>query len=774
MGRHLSQVVEPFETPPPRFEPDEVRRLARSLFGVGGDAHEISGERDQTFQIGDGSNRYVLKISNAAESETTLDFEAGVLRHLEATDLELRVPRLLRRGDLAHGAVRVRRVADGAEHFARMFEFLDGRPGVAAAGLSRATVAQLGETVAAVGLALRGFFHPGAGRELIWDLRNVSRLQNLMDSVPDESRELVAHAVECFEAEAIPRWAMLPAQVVHGDLTLENVLFDEGGRVCGVIDFGDAHHGPRLLDLASALASILRKRGGADALLVTRTFLDGYCRKAQLEPAERELLGATVGARLAVIVLIGGWYVDRFPHKAAYLSECVADSTRLLAELDELRVEELDRALGVPRTSAPVSELVAKRRSLLGPALSDLFYEDPVHVVRGEGTWLIDSDGKRLLDAYNNVAVVGHCHPRVTEAVVDQTRRINTHTRYLYEPLFELAERLTDGLEASCGLDTVMIVNSGSEANDLTWRLATTFSGERGAMVSVDAYHGMTAAVSDFSPQQWPAGYEAEHVEGFTVDPGPGGGAPPSVAAGVEAAIGRLAERDVRPAALVIEGSFTSDGIVAPDPVDVVEAVGIARAAGALIVADEVQAGHGRTGSHLWSFERYGYDPDLVTMGKPMGDGYPVAAIITRSEIVTRFGEGTYYFSTFGGNPVAARAAVAVLDVIEDEGLLARVGQVGLELTQLLRELARRHPSIRDVRSHGTLAGVEMGPIGTVGSATVAARTMNRMRQGGVLIGRTGPRSDVLKIRPPLVFASEHAVQLVEVLDATLTELEDL
>jgi 4-aminobutyrate aminotransferase-like enzyme/Ser/Thr protein kinase RdoA (MazF antagonist) len=768
----LSNVIEAFETPPPRFDSEEARDLAHSLFGVRGEAHETSGERDQTFQIVDGSTRYVLKISNAAESESNLDFEAGLLRHLESTELAVRVPRLVRRGDLPHGAVRVRAAADGAKHFVRMFEFLDGNAGVARAGLDQATVEQFGETVAALGLALRGYFHPGAGRELIWDLRNLASLEQLIDCVPTHGQALVARTVEYFEAEATPRWPALPAQVVHGDLTLENVLFDATGGTCGVIDFGDSHHGPRLLDIASALASVLRKRGGAEALRATRSFLDGYCRKAPLEPAERELLGPTLGARLAAIVLIGGWYVQQFPHKAAYLSECVADSMRLLEELDQLGTEEVRRSSGVPRTSAPVGELLAKRRSLLGSALSDLFYDDPVHVVRGEGAWLIDSDGRRLLDAYNNVAVVGHCHPRVTEAVVDQTRRINTHTRYLYEPLFELAERLTDGVRASFGLDTVMIVNSGSEANDLTWRLATTFTGERGGLVSVDAYHGMTTAVSDLSPQQWPAGHAAGHVESFPVDPGPGGGAPPSVAEGVEAAIGRLAERHIRPAALVIEGSFTSDGIVAPDPGDVLDAVRIARAAGALIVADEVQAGHGRTGSHLWSFERYGYVPDFVTMGKPMGNGYPVAAMITRSDIVTRFGEGTYYFSTFGGNPVAARAALAVLDVIEDEGLVARVGLVGRKVTQLLEELRRRHRSIRAVRSHGTLVGVEMGPIGTADSAAVAVRTMNGLRRRGVLIGRTGPRSDVLKIRPPLVFTSEHALLFAEALDATLTELE--
>jgi 4-aminobutyrate aminotransferase-like enzyme len=240
----------------------------------------------------------------------------------------------------------------------------------------------------------------------------------------------------------------------------------------------------------------------------------------------------------------------------------------------------------------------------------------------------------------------------------------------------------------------------------------------------------------------------------------------------VEAAIERLAKRGIRPAALVIEGSFTSDGIVAPAPSDVVEAVRLARAAGALIVADEVQAGHGRTGSHLWSFERYGYEPDFVTMGKPMGNGYPVAAVLTRAEIVARFAAGTYYFSTFGGNPVAARAALAVLDVIRDEGLVERVGRVGGELTGLLEELRARHPPIRAVRAHGTLVGVELGATEAADSAEVAELSVNEMRRRGVLVGRTGPRFDVLKVRPPLVFASEHAATLAGALDEALSALE--
>jgi 4-aminobutyrate aminotransferase-like enzyme len=335
-----------------------------------------------------------------------------------------------------------------------------------------------------------------------------------------------------------------------------------------------------------------------------------------------------------------------------------------------------------------------------------------------------------------------------------------------------LAERLTEGVAERHGLNTVMIVNSGSEANDLAWRLATSYTGQEGGIVSDCAYHGMTTALSDLSPQQWPDGYHARHIESFEVqneDSSPR----VSAAEGVELAIGRLAERGLKPAAMYIEGGFTSEGILTPSHADIVEAVRLAREAGALIVADEVQIGHGRTGSHMWSFERYGYTPDFITMGKPMGNGYPVAAMVTRSDIVARFRGGNYYFSTFGGNPVAARAALTVLEVIEDERLLSHVAAVGESVKAMLSGLQSRHAAISDLRSHGTLFGVRIAGTEATPAPRAAELVVNGLRRRGVLVGRTGRADDVVKIRPPLVFTEQDGVVLVDALEDTLGELVD-
>jgi len=545
-----------------------------------------------------------------------------------------------------------------------------------------------------------------------------------------------------YDANVAPRWLRLRAHVVHGDLNLDNVLFDDADRISGIVDFGDVGHSAQVGDFAIGLASLMRGRALDDVFRVARIAIDGYQSRIPLEPLELDVLADLVAARLAAIVTISAWRVERYPENATYIQAWDDDSWKLLELFDATGADEVTRALGGPRRSVPTGELTSRRGEALGPALTDLTYRRPVHVVRGEGVWLFDADGNRLLDAYNNVPVVGHCHPRVTEAVVRQTRLLNTHARYLYEPLVELAERLAASMPAGSGLDTVMLVNSGSEANELAWRFALAATGGRGGIVTEHAYHGVTTAIADLSPEEWPAGYRPANVETIA-PPGTGGNS-------MQAALERLDGRGVQLAATFVDGAFTSDGIRTPAPDEVAVIVEETHAAGGLFVADEVQAGHGRMGDHLWSFVRYGITPDIVTLGKPMGNGYPVAAVITRREIAELLAAKTRVFSTFGGNPVAAQAALAVLDVIEDERLVENAAGVGSRLIRSLEQLGA------EVRGRGLLVGVELD------SADLAERVVNQLRDEGILIGRTGRGENVLKIRPPLVFAHEHADLLVE------------
>jgi 4-aminobutyrate aminotransferase-like enzyme len=425
--------------------------------------------------------------------------------------------------------------------------------------------------------------------------------------------------------------------------------------------------------------------------------------------------------------------------------------------------------------------LLETRRTVLGPAA--LTYDRPLHLVRGDGVWLYGADGRRYLDAYNNVPVAGHSHPEVARKVSAQLRLLNTNSRYLHEAPVELAARLLS--TAGGRLDRVLFVNSGSEANDVARRLATFATGAAGAVVTRHAYHGVTEATTELSPEGWAPGVVPRSV---ALVPAPAGGgaregggnslgekpASSNPTTELEHAVAELAEGGVGLGATFIDAAFTSDGILGPAPGYLQALAAATKSSGGLFVADEVQAGYGRTGGHLWSFASCGVEPDLVTVGKPMGNGFPVAAVLGHSGIVDPFITQTDYFSTFGGNTAAAVAGLAVLQVIEEEDLVANAAEVGAYLANGIGELAQRNVHLGEVRAWGLLIGVELiEQPGHPGPARALARLVaDNLRERGVLVGTTGPAGDILKIRPPLVFQRCHADVLVEALDEVLAGLE--
>ncbi len=727
------------DSTPPRFTADEAARIAAELFGFHGRASELGSERDQAFLLEDSGPGGVLKISNSSEDTAVLDLEEAAIAHVAAVDPDLPVMQPLA----------PRAMFDG--HHVRLFERAQGRKG--GPELDDTAVQAIATVQARLCLALRPFFHPAAGRELLWNLHAALQLRPLLDEIGDaDRRALVARALDRFEVRVLPEWGRLRGQVVHGDFNLDNLLLDEHDRVAGILDFGDCCHTALAADVAIALASLLRGRPPEDAFRVARIALDGFASRLPLEPLELELLGDLVTARLATIVTISAWRTRRFPGNAEYIEAWDDDSWQLLELLDRLAPDEVAHELGAGRETAKSAALARRRNEALGALLTPLTYDRPVHAVRAEGVWIHEPDGRRLLDAYNNVPVVGHCHPRVTEAVVRQTRLGATNARYLAEPLVELAERLLATFPAKARFDTVLLVNSGSEANDLAWRLAAGVTGNDGMLVTEHAYHGVTTATTALSPEDWPpAGLPA----GVGRIPPPGSG--PDLAPALDAA---LAELEGGLAATFLDGSVTSDGIYTPETSELQLLLERTHAAGGLYVADEVQAGYGRLGPDLWSFARHAVAPDVVTLGKPMGNGYPVAAVVTRRELAERFPYAGRTFSTFGGNPVAASAALAVLSVLEDERLPERAAGVGERLRRAVSALGK--PDVVEVRGSGLLAGIQLS------SGELAERVADELREQGILIGRTGKHGDVLKVRPPLVFGDEHAELLLGALDRIL------
>ncbi|KAA5608397.1 aspartate aminotransferase family protein [Rhodovastum atsumiense] len=415
--------------------------------------------------------------------------------------------------------------------------------------------------------------------------------------------------------------------------------------------------------------------------------------------------------------------------------------------------------------------LVERRRRLLGPAYR-LFYEHPVHPVRGEGAWLFDAAGNRYLDCYNNVASMGHAHPRIVAAIAAQAAQLNTHTRYLHETVLDYAEALLATLPAALG--HVMFTCTGSEANDLALRIARSHTGGEGIVVTALAYHGVTASLADLSPSLGAGVPLGRHVATVAAPDAYRGSAdmPRRFAEDVRQAFEDLRRHGIRPCALLVDTMFTSDGVF-PDPAGfLAEAVTAARAAGALFIADEVQPGFGRTGQ-MWGFARHGVEPDIVTMGKPMGNGHPLAGLAIRPELLERFGSTSRYFNTFGGNPVSAAAGLAVLQVLHDEGLAENARSVGAYLQDGLRALAARHLLIGDVRGAGLSIGCELVRDRVTQTPATAETTyvVNALRERRVLISASGPDANILKIRPPLCLSRAQVDLFVETCDQVLASV---
>lgn len=424
-------------------------------------------------------------------------------------------------------------------------------------------------------------------------------------------------------------------------------------------------------------------------------------------------------------------------------------------------------------------ELEERRARLLGPSLS-LSYARPIHVVRGRGTSLFDVWGRAYLDCVNNVAHVGHEHPRVVAAGQRQMAVLNTNTRYLHDTVLAYAERLTALFPTP--LSVCFLVNSGSEANELALRMARAATGGRGVVVLEGGYHGNTQGLVDVSPYKFS---------------GPGGAGPPAwvkmapmpdeyrgryrrddddraqrYATHVADGFSSLLGSGVGPAAFLAESILSCGGQVEPPEGYLSAAYAHARAAGALCVADEVQVGLGRVGSHMWGFQRHGVVPDIVTLGKPVGNGHPLGVVVTTPDIARAFANGMEFFSTFGGNPVSAAVGLAVLDVMEDEALRGHAHEVGTHFRAGLGSLMDRHPRVGDVRGAGLFLGVELvaDRESPTPSRATARYAVERMKEKGILLSTDGPDDNVIKIKPPLPFSRAEADRVVAALDDVLGE----
>ena len=791
-----SEIATVLNSSAPGLSDEMACEIAQRVFGIDGVVVRLTSERDRNFRLRAADGRdYVLKAANSAEPVAVTRFQTDALVHIAKVAPDLPVPRIVATRD---GASEVTiDLAEGGTSVVRLMTFLHGEPlhKVPRSASQRRSIARC---LARLDQALARAPHPPSDHVLQWDIKNALELRTHVGAIADrERRHRVERILADFEDFVAPRLPGLRSQVIHNDFNPHNILIapDDPAQVSGILDFGDMVLTPMVVDLAVACA--YQASAGDHPLATIAEFVSAYHAANPLTPGELDVLFDLIKARLVTTVVVTGWRATRYPENRDYILRNNPPAWAALDQIEGIGREEARDYLAtacamkgsamrrdttmvnafVPGNAA-LSEheasLVERRERLLGPAYR-LFYARPVEITRGEGVWLYEASGNALLDVYNNVASVGHCHPHVVQALSRQAAILSTNTRYLSETILDYAEKLLGYFPPE--LQHVMFTCTGSESNDLAMRLARARTGGTGFIVTECAYHGTTLAVAGMSPSLGANVNLGEHVR---VVPAPNryrygtADVAETFRASVQAAIDDLQRHGIKPAALIADSIFSSDGVL-PDPAGFMQgAVAAIRAAGGLFIADEVQPGFGRTGSHMWGFQRHGVVPDMVSLGKPMGNGYPVAGLVMRPDVVQDFGRKARYFNTFGGNTVASAVALAVLEVIENEGLMENALKVGAYFRGRLDELAGRYPLMGDVRSAGLFLGVDIVKDRATRSPDpdLALAIVNGLRENNVLISATGPQANILKIRPPLTFSTANADFFVEKLERVLESVQ--
>ncbi len=761
----------------PEIPTKKIAERVASRFGLEGDWHSLEGERDQVLMLDADSGRYVVRVSNVAEHPRVADFQVKALLHIERYAPDLPVPRVVRtiEGELVDSFGH-----EGAQHLLRLVTYRPGTPLREAPTEEKAQLrAQLGKTLARFGLAMRGFFHEAATNEHPWDIMRSPQLIDHTKHIADSTvRTAVEDVLEQFSGNVLPGIGSLRHQVIHQDAHGGNVLVDNG-TVSGLIDFGDMVWGPLPSEIAIAADPAWSNGDPVGALC---EIMAGFDATYPLEESEVAVLFDLVLARVAATLTIEAARQATSPDRSP-AAEGIDRYAGLLDELLRLDRSTVDRRLRKVGRFAPTwpapssSDLAKRRRASLGPNAPH-FYDQPLHIERGDGVWLYAPDGTAYLDFYNNVPQVGHNHPHVVNAISRQASALNTNSRYLYEGIVDYAERLTHLLGP--GLDTCLFVNSGSEANDVALQMARFATGRSGVIVMDGAYHGVTVATREVSTADPDIVASSRVAELMVPDPYRGRyrtGEPELAgryADDTERALTSLADHGQEVSAFVVDPAMCSTGMPSIPPGYLAEVHRRVGAAGGLFIVDEVQSGLGRTG-RWWGHELHEVAPDIVTMGKPIGNGHPLGVVVTSAELLDAFLSRTRLFSTFGGNPVAAAAGMAVIDVIEREQLVTKANDTGAYLRKELARLQADHPLIGDVRGWGMIAGVELVTDRELRTPATGQtqQLIELMKSNGVLVGVAGRRGNVLKLRPPLIAERRHVDRFIEALASSLAAVGD-
>jgi 4-aminobutyrate aminotransferase-like enzyme/Ser/Thr protein kinase RdoA (MazF antagonist) len=757
-------------------DPDLIAGLLADAYGVSGDLTPLAGHGENYLITQADGSRLVLKLCDEAQTSEFLALEHAAAKAINAANLGFTAPEtvLTQSGDTS---------ATHSELRGRVLRFIEGDIWGSAAS-NKARRADLGRCVAAMTEALSGVTASVAHRTHRWDLTAASDHREGVAKVTEPARQaLLDQAFLMYEAGAATRFGELPYGLIHGDMNDENILV-KGDRVTGVLDFGDAAHNPVVCELAIALSYALM--GEADPLVAGSEIVAAYHRQRELTLPEAEVLFPLICGRLAVSLVVAAEHRTIDPDREAWFAT-EAGAWALLERLIDIDPIDATEALVAGTDllvyadrSTPRVEALARRERRFSGALS-LTYEEPIAFSRGRMQFLMDDRERPYLDMYNNVCHVGHCHPRVVEAGARQMARLNTNSRYILDRMATYADRLCETMSPE--LTHCFFVNSGSEANEMALRLARVHTGREDVLVVDSAYHGHTTTLTKISPYKFMgpggSGVAEDWVHVIPLADGYRGaykGQSEETGAAYAADVQTLIEGMERPpGAIITESLLSCGGQVIPPEGYLAAVFDSVRAAGGVCIADEVQVGFGRTGACYWGYELSGVIPDIVVLGKPIGNGHPMGAVVTTAAIAQSLADaGMEVFSTFGGNPVSCEIGMAVMDVVQEEYLQENALRVGTMLRAGLEELKDRHALIGDVRGIGLFIGIELvtdrGTLAPAAEATAAL--VNGLRARHILTGIDGPLLNVVKIKPPMVVTEADAEMTIRAVDEVLSEIE--
>lgn len=739
-----------------------MKEILLKHFGI--DAIEIkklAGYDNVNYLVKTNEGKYILKTYKKDDELFDLvKAESEVLVHLSAAGNN-QFPKPISTLD---GAYIIKTEIEGDELVIRLLSYLEGNF-LKDVDHTPTLFRSFGTFLANMDLRLHGFInYTIQARQFEWDIQHVHLNASFIHEIPEpENRKIVAYFMHQFNELVHPILPRLRKSIIHNDANDWNVLVADG-QVSGIIDFGDVVYSPLINELAVALTYAIMEKD--DPVGWACHIIAAYHEKNALEIHEIDLIYYLIAAQLCISVCNSAHNKKINPDNS-YISISEKPAWKLLhrwLRINPVRAKQAFRkAAGLPIEKSITIENLVEHRHKFIPSVLSLSYSKPIHMNRAAFQYMYDTDGNTFLDAYNNIPHVGHAHPRVVEAGQRQIAILNTNTRYAYDLLNEYAEKLISKFPSK--LSKVYFVNSGSAASDLAIRLARQHTGHENIMVMEHGYHGHTQVgidISDYKfsnkkgPGQKTNIFKAPIPDTFW-------GKYKDKNAGLkyaQEAIGLLKENPV--AAFISEPIVGCAGQVPLAPGYLQKLYPEIRKQGGVCISDEVQTGFGRLGKYYWGYDAQDVIPDIVILGKPMGNGHPMAAVITTDEIADSFNQGVEFFSSFGGNPVSCAIGLAVLDVLEEEGLQQNALEVGNYYKKMLDELKDDFDCIGDVRGSGLFLGIEIINQEQMPDPRLAGHIKNEMRNRNILISTDGPYDSVLKSKPPLCFAKVDAEKVVQ------------